>query len=133
LNDATEICMQNFRVAINKNLTDIQCFGSTDINALYNQQFGVEWDFEALYDSTTLRDMALNSSKKALRFYAEFWTGDDFSAIFVDLMKVWLNEWTKTDNNNELTKQTMWFVGQYNNSDWATIEVVLINGNTTWY
>ena len=133
LNDASEICMQNFRVAINKNLTDIQCFGSTDINALYNQQFGVEWDFEALYDSTTLRDMALNSSKKALRFYAEFGTGDDFSAIFVDLMKVWLNEWTKTDNNNELTKQTMWFVGQYNNSDWATIEVVLINGNTSWY
>jgi hypothetical protein len=34
--------MQNFRIAINKNLTDVQCFGSTDIEALYNQQFGVE-------------------------------------------------------------------------------------------
>ena len=133
LNDATEVCMQNFRVAINKNLTDIQCFGSTDVEALYNQQFGVEWDFEALYDSTTLRDMALNSSKQALRLYAENSTEWSFSAIYVDLFKVWLNEWTKTDNNNELTKQTMWFVWQYSNDDSASIEIVLINWNSEWY
>jgi hypothetical protein len=49
------------------------------------------------------------------------------------LMKVWLNEWTKTDNNNELTKQTMWFVWQYSNNDSASIEIVLINWNSTWY
>lgn len=133
LNDATEICMQNFRLAVNKNLTDIQCFGSTDIEALYNQQFGIEGDFEALYDDTTLRDMALNSTKKALRLYAENSSDSDFSAIYIDLMKVGLNEWTKTDNNNELTKQTMWFVGQYSNSDSASIEIVLLNSNSDWY
>ena len=133
LNDATEICMQSFRVALNKNLTDIQCFGSTDVDSLYNQQFGVEWDFEALYDSTTLRDMALDSTKKAIRFYAENGSWDDFSALYVDLFKVWLNEWTKTDANNDIVKQTMWFVWQYSATDWAAIEVVLINWNSTWY
>ena len=133
LNTASEICMQSFRVAVNKNLTDIQCFGSTDVDSLYNQQFGVEGDFEALYDTTTLRDMALDSTKKAVRFYAENGSWDDFSAIYVDLFKVWLNEWTKTDSNNDIVKQTMWFIGEYSATDWATIEVVLINWNSTWY
>jgi hypothetical protein len=133
LNTATEICMQSFRVSINKNLTDIQCFGSTDVDAIYNQQFGVEWDCEALFDDTTLRDYALNSQKKAVRFYAENSTDDDFSAIYVDLFKVWLNDWTKTDANNDIIKQSMWFSWQYSNEDWATIEIVLINWNSDWY
>lgn len=133
LNDADEICMQSFRVAINKNLTDIQCFGSTDVDSIYNQQFGVEWDCEALFDDTTLRDYALNSQKKAVRFYAQNTSGDDFSAIYVDLFKVGLNDWTKTDANNDIVKQTMWFTWQYSNDDWATVEIVLINWNWDWY
>jgi hypothetical protein len=133
LNSATEICMQSFRIAINKNLTDIQCFWSTDVDSLYNQQFAVEWDCEALFDDTTLRDYALNSQKKSVRFYAENNTDWNFSALYVDLFKVWLNDWTKTDSNNDIVKQTMWFTWQYSNEDWATIEVVLINWNSTWY
>lgn len=133
LNDASEICMQSFRVSINKNLTDVQCFGSTDVDSLYNQQFGVEWDCEALFDDTSLRDYALNSNKKAVRFYAENSTAWDFSAVYVDLFKVGLNDWTKSDANNEIVKQTMWFTWQYSNDDGASIEIVLINGNTDWY
>lgn len=138
LNTAEEICMQNFRISINKNLTDVQCFGSTDISGIYNQQFGVEWDFEALFSDTTLRDYVLNSSKLAVRFYAinenapELATGIK-PAIFVDLMKAWFTEWSKTDSANEIVRQTLWFSGQYSNVDWATIEVVLINWNTIWY
>ena len=133
LNSADEVCMQSFRVSINKNLTDIQCFGSTDVDSLYNQQFSVEWDFEALFDDTTLRDYALNSNKKAVRFYAESGSWNDFSAIYVDLFKVWLNDWTKSDANNDIVKQTMWFSWQYSNEDGATVEIVLINWNSTWY
>lgn len=138
LNDASEQCMQNFRVAINKNLTDIQCFGSTDVDAFYNQQFGVEGDFEALYNNTTLRDYVVNSEKKAVRFYCENrsatpLTTNVYPSIYVDLFKVGLNEWTKTDSANEIVKQTMWFTGQYSNDDSATIEVLLLNSNSTWY
>ena len=138
LNTASEQCMQNFRVSINKNLTDIQCFWSTDIDSIYNQQFWVEGDFEALYESTTLRDYVVNSQKKALRFYAEnknttqlaTWI---YPSIYVDLMKVGLNERTKTDTTNEIIKQTMWFTGQYSNNDSASIEVLLLNSNWEWY
>lgn len=138
LNTATAVCMQNFRLTINKNLTDIQCFGSTDINSLHNQQFNLDWDFEALFEDTTLRDYVINSSKKALRFFAEntnapaLATGV-YPSIYVDCMKVWLNEWTKTDDANGIVKQTMWFSGQYDNASWTSIEILLLNGNSTWY
>lgn len=138
LNSASEQCMQNFRIAINKNLTDVQCFGDTDIADIYNQQFGIEWDFEAVYESTTLRDYVLNSQKKAVRFYAintnasalATWI---YPAIYVDLMKVWFSEWTKTDSNDEIIKQTMWFTGQYSNDDGTSIEVLLLNSDSNWY
>lgn len=138
LNTATAVCMQNFRLTINKNLTDIQCFGSTDVNSLHNQQFTLEWDFEALFEDTTLRDYVIDSQKKALRFFAEnrnasaLATGI-YPSIYVDCMKVWLNEWTKTDDNNGIVKQTMWFTGQYDNASWTSIEVLLLNSNSTWY
>jgi hypothetical protein len=56
-----------------------------------------------------------------------------YPSIYVDLMKAWFTEWSKSDSANEIVKQTLWFSGQYSNEDWATIEVVLINANTTWY
>ena len=138
LNSATAVCMQNFRLSINKNLTDIQCFGSTDINSLHNQQFNLEWDFEALFEDTTLRDYVINSNKKALRFYAENTSATAlatgvYPAIYVDCMKVWLNEWTKTDDANGIVKQTLWFSGQYDNATWTSIEILLLNGNSTGY
>ena len=138
LDSASEQCVQNFRIAINKNLTDIQCFGSTDVEDIYNQQFGVEWDFEAIYESTTLRDYVLNSQKKAVRFYAvntnatALATGI-YPSMYVDLMKAGFTEWTKSDGNDEIIKQTMWFTGQYSTNDATSIEVLLLNSNTTWY
>ena len=138
LNSASEQCVQNFRLAINKNLTDIQCFGSTDVTDIYNQQFGIEWDFEAIYESTTLRDYVLNSQKKAVRFYAvnnnaqalATWI---YPSIYIDLMKVSFTEWTKTDSNDEIIKQTMWYTGQYSNDDATSIEILLLNSNSVWY
>ena len=62
--------MQNFRLTINKNLADIQCFGGTDIADIFNQNFTIDGDFEAVYESTTIRDYVVNSQKKAVRFYA---------------------------------------------------------------
>lgn len=138
LNSASEQCMQNFRLSINKNLTDIQCFGDTDVADIYNQQFGIEGDFEAVYESTTLRDYVLNSQKKAMRFYAvngnatalATWI---YPSIYIDLMKVGMNERSKSDGNDEIIKQTMGYTGQYNNDDGCSIEILLLNNNSTGY
>ena len=138
LNSASEQCVQNFRISIAKNLADIQCFGDTDISDIYNQQFGIEWDFEAVYESTTLRDYVLNSQKKAVRFYAvnknasALATGI-YPSIYVDVMKAGFTSWSKTDGNDEIIKQTMWFTGQYSTNDATSIEILLLNANSTGY
>ena len=138
LNSASEQCMQNFRITINKNLAEVQCFGDTDIADIFNQNFTIDWDFEAVYESTTLRDYVLNSQKKAVRFYAintnatALATGI-YPSIYVDLMKAGFTEWTKTDSNDEIIKQTMWFTGQYSNDDATSIEILLLNNNSTGY
>jgi len=138
LNSASEQCVQSFRIAVQKNLAEVQCFGQTDVTDIYNQQFGIEWDFEAVYESTTLRDYVLNSQKKAVRFYAvntnatALATGI-YPSIYVDLMKAGFSSWSKTDSNDELIKQNMWFTGQYSTDAWTSIEILLLNGNSTWY
>ena len=138
LDSASEQCMQNFRLTINKNLADIQCFGDTDIADIFNQNFTVDGDFEAVYESTTLRDYVLNSQKKAVRFYAinsnatalATWI---YPSIYVDLMKAGFTEWTKADSNDEIIKQTVGFTGQYSTDDGTSIEILLLNSNSTWY
>ena len=139
LNAATASCMQNFRLSINKNLTDIQCFGSQDIDSLHNQQFTTEWDFEALYTDATLRDYVIDSDKKAARFEV---INDEatalialqiFPSILCDFSKVGFKEWTKTDANNDIVKQTMWYSGQYDNATSMQVEILLINDNNTGY
>ncbi len=138
LDSATEQCMQNFRISINKNLADIQCFGDTDIADIFNQNFTIEWDFEAVYESTTLRDYVLNSQKKAVRFYAinqnatplTTWI---YPSVYVDLMKAGFTEWTKADSNDEIIRQTVGFTGQYSTDDATSIEILLLNSNSTWY
>ena len=138
LNDAEELCMQSFRVSVNKNLADVQCFGSTDIDAIYNQQFTVEGDFTALYNSVALRDYVLDTTKKAVRFYAEnsnvpaLATGI-YPAIYVDVMKAWFTSWSKSDTANEIINQTIAFNAEYDNATWASIEVLLVNWNWNWY
>jgi hypothetical protein len=42
LDSASEQCVQSFRIAVQKNLAEVQCFGETDVTDIYNQQFGIE-------------------------------------------------------------------------------------------
>lgn len=132
LNSATEVCMQSFRLAINKNIADMQCFWDTDVSAFYNQQLGIEGDFEAMYSDTDLRDYVINSAKKAIRFYVAN-TENGLSAIVVDIMKAWLNSWTESDSNEELIRQTVWYTALYDNNAWTSIEILLINQNSVGY
>ena len=132
LNTADEVCVQNFRVAINNNLADVQCFGDTDISAQFATTFTVEWDFQTLYASTTLRDITLASTKQAIRFYAKNGSGETLHGLYIDIMKAWLNSWTKTDDNDSLVNQTMWFTWQYDTETWTSIEVILINDKSSY-
>jgi len=138
LNSASAVCMKSFNLNIAKNLADTQCFWSDDIDKLYNQQFTIDWDLEAIYDSVTLRDYVVNSTKKSCRV-ALINTGATalvtwlYPSIYIDMSKLWFKDWNKTDDLNAITRQTMWFSWQYKATDLMTLEILLLNSSSPAY
>jgi len=138
LNGATSSCLQNFKVNINKNLTDVQCFGDDDISSIHNQQFTIDGDLEAIFDSETLRDYVINSTKKAFRLElintnATAIVTGVYPTILIDGLKAGFNSRDKSDSNNDLVTQTMGFSWQYDTATSATIEILLITDTATVY
>ena len=137
LNAASAVEMQSFNLNINKNLVEIQSFGSTDIDSIHNQQFTIDGDLEALFENTTLRDYVVNSTKKAARLafinseVTALVTGI-YPSIYIDMAKVWFNDWAKSDDLNGIVKQTMWYKGQYSNDEAMTIEILLLNSTSSY-
>lgn len=140
LEGATALAGVNrLRLSFGKNLTDIQSFGSTDITSFHNQQFTVGGDMEAVYNSTTLRDLVLDGTKKALRL--DLINTDAtildatglYPALIFDFPRVSLHEFNRTTNNNEIVKQTLRIDVEYDITLAATAEALLINGQTSAY
>ena len=142
LNAATASEVSRFKISINKNLTDYMAFGSTDVTSIHNQQFTINGDLEAIYNTTTFRDLVANSTKKAVRLEAinnevstlNAGVGNDiYPSLYVDMAQLSFEEWSRSEDNNALVTQTMGFSGEYKNADLATIEILLINGNAIGY
>jgi len=138
LNSATGSCLQNFKVNFNKNLKEIQCFWSDDIDSIHNQQFTIDGDMEAIFDSETLRDYVTASTKKAFRMEMINATvppivAGIYPSIIIDGMKAGFNSWDKSDANNDIVTQTLWYSGQFDTTTNATVEILLITDTATVY
>lgn len=141
LNGATASCLQRFKLTVAKNLKDVQCFGTTDVNSIHNQQFGIAGDFEAIYDAVTFRDYVKNSTKKACRFSfinteatAIYDATDDiFPSLYIDMARLSFAEWDSSSSNNDLVTQSMGYIGEFKSAESMTLEILLINTNSTGY
>ena len=142
LNGATASSVQRFKLTVNKNLVDIQAFGDTDVSGIFNQQFGIAGDLEALYNSVTFRDYVANSTKEACRIAAINTdatailsaSGDSiYPSIYIDMARLSFQEWSRSNDNNGLVNQTMGFSGEFKVADAMTLEILLINTNATGY
>ena len=142
LNAATASSVQRFKLTINKNLTDVQAFGDTDISGIFNQQFGISGDLEALYNATTFRDYVATSAKEACRVSAvnteatailSASADSIYPSIYIDMARLSFQEWSRSNDNNGLVNQTMGFSGEFKVADAMTLEILLINTNATGY
>ena len=138
LNAATETVLQNFKLNINKNLVEIQGFGSTDIDSIYNQQFTLDGDMEALFDSVTLRNYVVNSDKKAMRIKivntdATALITGIYPSIYIDLTKVGFIDRKKSEDLNGIVNQTMGFKAQYDSTTATAMEALLLNSTSATY
>jgi len=131
LDSATAVKLKNIKFTINKNLMDYQAIGSTDVECIFNQQFSVSWDLEALFSDTTLRDYVLQNQKKAMRITAI--SSDWQSKLQFDFARLSFADWGKSTDNNNIVSQTMGFNAEFSATDWKTISAELTNSRDTQY
>jgi hypothetical protein len=133
---ASAVCLQSFNMSIEKNVLPIYCTNSTEPDTLHNQQFGITWDFEAIYDSDVYKDLFTNQTNQAVQIEVTWETligSTEYNKLTIQLANVNLDEWDRSTDNNAIMNQTAWFTAKYSISDTQSINVVLQNVKTTQY
>ena len=131
LNTANSICLKSFEISMTRNLEDDFCLWSDEPIDFLNKQFVIEWSFSLLYQNNTFKDFVFNWSKKAVRFeLKDLNTTIGLSSnptLIIDLPLASLNEWDKTQGNDEVVSQTITFKWLYSDIDSSAINVYLTN------
>lgn len=137
LDAASAVSIERMKLTISKNLTDFQAFGSTDVTSFHNQQFEVKGDFTLLYNATTQRDYLTNSTNQALRLTlanSAVTIGSSASpTLQFDMPSCAFTEWSRTNENNGIVKQTLSFAAEFDITRSLTLEAILANTQTTAY
>lgn len=138
LNAATAIGCQRFKLSIAKNLEAIQEFGDTDVASIHNKNFTAMGDLDALYKDTVLRDYLSTSEKKACRLAlindeATALATGIYPSLYIDIAKAAFSSWSRTDDLDGLTSQTLGFDGCWSDDDSMSLHAVIIDAQSTAY
>lgn len=134
---ASETKVERLSLTIAKNLEVYQALGSEDVEAIYNQQFGIVGDFEALFSDTTLLDYVRNDTTKWCKISiinadVDLW-GWVNPQIDIVLSKMTFDDWGRTDDNATIVRQTLGFKALHNATEWYSAKATLINTVSTDY
>lgn len=135
-NSATAFKVKTLRVAFNKNLMQNQELGNIDIANIFNQNFTIEGDFEAIYRDRDVFDVFNDSLKKYLKITIKnvnkvIWTAEN-PTIEIILNKVSFQEWSRSTDINTIITQTIGFVWEYNTVDNEAATAKLTNTVATY-
>lgn len=136
LSGATAVELTRVKLTINKNLYVHHVLWSVDVDSIYNQQFTVTGDMELLWEADTYLALARANTAK---FMSISLVNTDVTlswgwnpTVTLTLGKVKFEEWDITDDNNGIVKQTVGFVGAFNNTEGYTIKASLINSKASY-
>jgi hypothetical protein len=122
-------------LSIEKNLMVHQAIWSDDIDKIFNQQFNVTGDFEAVYSDDTYLDLVRAWTKKYMKIEIintdVTLTGSWNPTLSFTLGKVSFESRSQTTWNDEIVKQTTGFVWSFNNTDGYTIKASMITDRAT--
>jgi hypothetical protein len=137
LYSASAVAVERFKMTVQKNVVPYQIFGDTDVNSLHNQQFGLVGELDLKYNATTWRDYMTASTKSALRLTVantdNAITGSFYPTFEVEIPQAYITEWSRSEENNSLVRQTVGFRGVFNVSSSRTLIMRLRNNYTTAY
>ena len=139
LDAASAVNVERFKLTIPKNLLLFYAFGSNSPNTILNQQFGeVAVEMTLLYNAVTQRDLVINSTKNAVRLTgnntnATAISGSNYPLFQFDMPSVGFNSFERDSDNNNIVKQTIKGVAEFDITRSLTIEALLQNAVTAAY
>ena len=136
LGAASAVALERFKITIKKNLEAVQSFGSTDIAAIYNRQFEVNFDFDLRYEDHTIFNIVEASTNDAIRLTlanTDVAIGTTNPTIQIDIPQAGYKTWSKTTDNDGIIRQTIGGVAEFNIARSMPMEISLTNTKLTAY
>jgi len=136
LGAGTAVPISNFRITFNPNVIDDDILGSSTPTDFLNTAFMIEAEFDLKYEDDTFHDFVQNQTATYYRFYIENPTTIGVAenpSLQIDLANVKHEEWSRTDENNNIVGQTVKIVGRYSLADSLMVRAILTNTRSTVY
>lgn len=128
---ATPVNIKRFNFTITKNVEDDRVIGNVDQIDILNRAFTVEGSIELHYEDIAFVDFLLNDASRAIQIAL---TNPDViigvssnPKLLFEFAKVKLSEVARTQDNNEIVRQTLSFKSFYSLSDAQSLRAILTN------
>lgn len=141
LGAASRISVQSLKQTIDKNLE--QVYGSKTstteqlgFTSQHNKNLSVKGDIETLYDSDTLKDLAIAGTKQALEIQIQGRTligATKYEDLTIQLASIVLEDWDRNDDKDALMSQSFGFTALYKLGETKMMTVDLQNARSTAY
>ena len=136
LGAASEVKVKSFNFSIAKNVVDVTENGSLEPTSFHNQQFTVTGDMELIYRDNTYQGYDLNGTTKAADLTITGTTligATEYNKLNFQFAKITFDEWARSDDNNGLMTQTMWFTATFSVSDSSMLTAYIQNTQSSQY
>jgi hypothetical protein len=132
LGSGTAVPVESATIKIEKNVTEFQTLGSTDIADIHNGRFGFTATFVLIWDDATYKGFFKAGTKKAFRFRAVntnrvIGGGSTNPSIQFDIAPSLLEEFGLDETNDGVLKQTIGITGLYDITTGNSIICTLVN------
>lgn len=132
LDAASAIEVTAVNLEINKNVDPAWILGANEPDDIHNRSFVVTGSIEFYYEDQTIRDYALAGTNRAIRIDVVSDTvigtsGSHTPAIRFDIAKAVFTENSRTNDNNDVMKNTINFEAVYSIADTSLITARLTN------
>jgi hypothetical protein len=129
---ASPISIKRANFTISKNIEDDQVLGNVEVVDRLNKHFVIEGTIELIYEDRSFIDtIFLGDLQKAMQIK---FTNTDVTigiashpTLTVDFAKVKFSEVARTQDNNEIVRQTLSFKSFYSTADAKSVEATLRN------
>jgi len=136
LTAASAIPMTSLKFEVSKNVTDITESWSCTPTSFHNQSFWITWDLELVYRADTYKWYVTWWTNKAMRVTITWSTligATKYEELNFDFWLISFDEWDRSNKNDDIQTQTLWFTWLYSLADSAMLTWYIQNTQSSSY